>query len=83
MVYQPYDIYFLSLSLPQRRSSLALVFFLGLVYYHIPHMSIYINSTQAVKDVNASYEALVKLLERIQFSFNVFIITHQSHSRRR
>jgi hypothetical protein len=41
MIYQPCNIYFLSLSHPQRLSSPALVFFLGLVYSHIPHMSIH------------------------------------------
>ena len=35
---------FLSLSLPQRQSSLALVFFLGSVHSHIPYMSIRITS---------------------------------------
>src|SRR5258708_26547772 len=44
MIYQMYDIYLLSLSLPQRYS------------------------TQAVRDVIVSYEALVYLFERIQRS---------------
>jgi len=40
MIYQPCNICFLSLSHPQRRSSLVLVFFSGSVYFLTPQMSI-------------------------------------------
>ena len=42
MIYRPCRHILLSLSLPQRQSSLGLVFFLGSVYFHIPYMSIHI-----------------------------------------